>query len=50
MKATFKSAIKSYDGKTTDLIYSYRNYEYMITNYGWYGNGSESESLKQQHK
>ena len=42
MKAQFISSSKSYDGKTTQLIYSYKGYEYMITNYGWYGNGGIS--------
>ena len=39
MKASFISATKTYDGKLKYLVYSYRGYEYMITDYGWYGNG-----------
>jgi len=50
MKASFISATRTYDGKLKNLIYSYRGYEYMITDYGWYGNGSVSESLSFQHK
>ena len=50
MKASFISATKTYDGKLKYLVYSYRGYEYMITDYGWYGNGSISESLKYQHE
>ena len=50
MKASFISSTKTYDGKLKYLVYSYRGYEYMITDYGWYGNGSISESLKYQHE
>ena len=50
MKASFISATKTYDGKLKYLVYSYRGYEYMITDYGWYGNGGISESLKYQHE
>ena len=50
MKASFISATKTYDGKLKYLIYSYMGYEYMITDYGWYGNGGISESLKYQHE
>ena len=50
MKASFISATKTYDGKLKYLIYNYRGYEYMITDYGWYGNGGKSESLSFQHK
>ena len=50
MKASFISATKTYDGTLKYLTYSYKGYEYMITDHGWYGNGGISESLKYQHE
>ena len=50
MKAKFLCAGKSRDGKTTELFYSYKGYEYCIVDYGWYGVGSRNESLSYQHK
>lgn len=50
MNAKFLYRVKNQDGKIADLIYSYKGYEYMITDYKWYGFGSISESLKYQHE
>ena len=45
MKAKFLGSCKGEKGIC--LFYSYRGYEYMVTDYGWSG---YSESLKEQHK
>lgn len=45
MKAKFLGSCKGEKGVC--LFYSYRGYEYMVTNYGWSG---YSESLKEQHE
>jgi len=46
-RAKLISRHRNLENKGTDLVYSYRGHEYMITAYGW---GGCSDTLAQQHR